>query len=94
MTGMMNRSAGMMNRSRRGQRVAIWVQDPDKQLRPVVLRLGLSDGVNTQIDEGKLKEGDKIVIGTEFDPNRATTTSTPPPGFGGPSFRGGGGFRR
>jgi HlyD family secretion protein len=94
LSGMMNRSAGVMNRSRRGQRVAIWVQDPDKLLRPVVLRLGLSDGVNTQIDEGKLKEGDKIIIGTEFDPNRATTTTTPPPGFGGPSFRGGGGFRR
>jgi HlyD family secretion protein len=94
LSGMMNRSAGMVNRSRRGQRVAIWVQDPDKLLRPLVLRLGLSDGVNTQIDEGKLKEGDKIIIGTEFDPSRATTTTTPPPGFGGPSFRGGGGFRR
>jgi HlyD family secretion protein len=94
LSGMMNRSAGMMNRARRGQRVAIWVQDGDKMLRPVVLRLGLSDGVNTQVDEGKLKEGDKIIIGTEFDPSRATTTTTPAPGFGGPSFRGGGGFRR
>ena len=90
--GMPNRSAGTPSRARRGQRVAVWIEGPEKTLLPVVVRLGLSDGVNTQIEDGKLKEGDKIVIGTEFDPSRATTTTTPPPGFGG--FRGGGGFRR
>jgi HlyD family secretion protein len=87
--------AGLTTRSRRGQRAPIWVLGPDALIRPVVVRLGLSDGINTQIDEGKLKQGDKIIIGTEFDPNRATTsTTTPPPGFGGPSFRGFGGSRR
>jgi hypothetical protein len=89
---MPNRSAGTTSRARRGQRVAVWIEGPEKTLLPVVVRLGISDGINTQMEDGKLKEGDKIVIGTEFDPSRATTTTTPPPGFGG--FRGGGGFRR
>jgi HlyD family secretion protein len=79
-------------RSSRGRRVPIWIMGEDKLLRPVVVRLGLTDGVSTQVEEGKLKQGDKIVTGLEVDPNRQapTATTTRPPGFGGPM----GGFRR
>ena len=58
----------------------------DKLLRPVIVRLGLTDGVSTQIEEGKLKQGDKVVTALEVDPNRQspTATTTRPPGFGGP----------
>ena len=83
-----------MGRFKRGQRVPIWVLGEDKLLRPIVVKLGLTDGINTQIEEGKLKEGDKIVTGYEIDPNRPATTSTRPPGFGGPGVPGMGGFRR
>ena len=85
----------MMTRSRRGQHVPIWVLGEDKLMRPVVVKLGLTDGVNTQIVEGKLKEGNKIITGYEFDASRpAATSTTRPPGFGGPSIPGMGGFRR
>ncbi len=82
------------NRSSRGRRVPVWVLGEDKLLRPTVLKLGLTDGVTTEIADGKLKQGDKIIVGLEFDPNRPTTTtptSTRPPGFGGPGM---GGMRR
>ncbi len=79
-------------RPTRGRRVPIWILGEDKQLRPVVARLGLTDGVSTQLEESKFKEGDKIVIGLEVDPNRPATTpaATRAPGFGPPM----GGFRR
>jgi hypothetical protein len=87
----------VMNRSSRGRRVPIWILGEDKLLRPSIVKLGLTDGVATEIADGKLKQGDKIVVGLEFDPNRpsATSTTTRPPGFGGPGGMGGmGGPRR
>jgi len=85
----------IMTRSSRGRRVPVWILGDDKLLRPVIVRLGLTDGVFTQVEEGKLKAGDKIITGLEVDPNRAapTATTTRPPGFGGPGM-GGGGPRR
>jgi len=87
-------TSAMAGRAKRGQRVPLWALGTDKLLRPVVVKLGLSDGVSTQIEEGKLKEGDKIITGFEFDANRPATTSSSPPGFGGPRIPGMGGFRR
>ena len=84
----------------RGRRVPVWVINPDKSLRPVVVRLGLTDGVQTQVEEGKLKEGDPVVTGTEEAGARsAETPASRPPGFGGlgPGMgggRAGGGGRR
>jgi HlyD family secretion protein len=80
-------------RSSRGRRVPVWILGDDKLLRPVILRLGLTDGVSTQVEEGKLKPGDKVITGLEVDPNRPapTSTTTRAPGFGGPM---GGGPRR
>lgn len=83
--------SNLMNRSRRGQRVAVWLPGGDKGLRPLIVKLGLTDGVSTEVQEGKLTEGDQIITGTEVDASRPTTTSTRPPGFGGPGI---GGFRR
>jgi HlyD family secretion protein len=86
----------VMNRSSRGRRVPIWILGEDKLLRPTIVKLGLTDGVSTEIADGKLKQGDKIIIGLEFDPNRpaASTTTTRAPGFGGPGMGGMGGPRR
>jgi HlyD family secretion protein len=86
----------VMNRSSRGRRVPIWILGEDKLLRPTVVKLGLTDGVSTEIADGKLKQGDKIIIGLEFDPNRAaaSTTTTRAPGFGGPGMGGMGAPRR
>jgi HlyD family secretion protein len=74
----------------RGRRAPVWVIGPDRLLRPVVVRLGLTDGVITQIDEGKLKEGDKVIVALEAQSNSATPATTRAPGFGSPM----GGSRR
>jgi HlyD family secretion protein len=64
--------------------VPIWIMAEDKLLRPVVVRLGLTDGAQTEVIEGKLKEGDRIVTGVEMDANpKPSATSTRTPGFGG-----------
>ncbi len=73
------------NNGIRGRRVALWVLGEDKALHPVVVRLGLSDGVQSEIDPGKLKEGDKIVMGVENALSKGTLPAgSRPPGFGGP----------
>jgi hypothetical protein len=82
-----------ISRSSRGRRVPLWVLGEDKLLRPAIVKLGLSDGVWTEIANGKLKEGDKIIVGLEVDPNRPATTTTRAPGFG-PPMGGMGGIRR
>ena len=65
----------------------------DKLILPVVLRLGLTDGVQTEIVEGKLKEGDKVILSVEVSGNRsASPAATRAPGFGGP-MGGRGGMR-
>jgi HlyD family secretion protein len=71
--------------SNRGKRTPVWAVGEDKLLRPVVLKLGLTDGVQTQIVEGNLKEGDKIILSAEISGNKpASPATTRAPGFGGP----------
>lgn len=85
--------AASMNRSSRGRRVPVWILGEDKQLRPTVIKLGLTDGISTEIADGKLKQGDRIINGLEFDPNRqagGNTSTSRAPGFGSPM----GGMRR
>jgi len=75
------------NANARGRRVALWVLGEDKTLRPYVVKLGLTDGVRTEIEPGKLKEGDRIVIGLEnAEVKPASNVATRPPGFGGPGM--------
>lgn len=72
----------------RGRRVALWVLDNGKTLRPVVVKLGLTDGVQTEIESGKLNVGDKIVLALEgSQANKPSgNAATRPPGFGGPGM--------
>ncbi len=76
----------------RGRRVALWVLDNGKTLRPVVVKLGLTDGVHSEIEPGKLKEGDKIILALEgSQANKSSANAvTRPPGFGGPGMGRGG----
>ncbi len=66
-----------------GSVVPLWVSAEDRSLIPVLVKLGITDGENTEIAEGNVKDGDQIVVGLEFDPNRPTSTLRRPPGFGG-----------
>jgi len=65
-----------------GSYFRVWVTN-GKEIRPVRVLLGLSDGTNTQV-EGNLKEGDEVAVGALTQV--ATTQSTP---FGGPGGMGG-----
>jgi HlyD family secretion protein len=69
----------------RGIRRPIWILGTDNLLRPVFVVLGLTDGTYTQIIDGGLKQGDKVITGLESDPNgsaKSTTAVTRAPGFG------------
>jgi HlyD family secretion protein len=78
------------SRSAHARRVALWVLGADKSLQPIVVTLGLTDGVQTEIEPGKLKEGDKIITGMEVvqASKQAPSAATRPPGFGGPGMGG------
>jgi HlyD family secretion protein len=83
-SGATARDPATASRSNRVRRQSIWIMAEDKLLRPVVVRLGLTDGSQTEVVEGKLKEGDRIVVGVELDPNQTVPApSTRAPGFGG-----------
>jgi HlyD family secretion protein len=66
-----------------GDRGALWVQDGDF-VRPAKVRIGLTDGVNTEIISGDLKDGSQVVVG-EARQNGADNTTNPfmPQMFGG-----------
>jgi HlyD family secretion protein len=71
--------------SGRGRRVPVWIVGPNDLLTPVLIRTGLTDGVQTEVVEGKLNPGDKIVLSAEIAGNRqGAGSNTRPPGFGGP----------
>ncbi len=82
-----NRSGQIPNAAAsRGRRTPVWIVGEDKLIRPVILRLGLTDGVQTEITEGKLKEGDKIILSAEIAGTHSNNSpaQTRAPGFGGP----------
>jgi HlyD family secretion protein len=70
--------------SNRGKRAPVWILGEDKLLRPIVLKLGLTDGVLTEIVEGNMKEGDKVVLNAEVSGSKPASPTTRAPGFGGP----------
>jgi hypothetical protein len=76
----------------------VWV-DMDKQLKPVRVRLGITDGTNTELLNGEIQEGTEVVTGVVLPTSSrpaAAAAGNPllqqggrgPGGFGG--FPGGG----
>ena len=63
---------------------------------PLRLRLGISDGQNTELIEGDLKEGAEVVTNVAIAGQSTRPATTAFPGFGPPGgrqgFGGGGGF--
>jgi HlyD family secretion protein len=58
----------------------LWVQGPDGKLKPVTLRLGLSDGNYTEVLEGDVNEGQEVVVGSTERPGpRPAPTPTGAP---------------
>jgi HlyD family secretion protein len=68
----------MAGRQRTSSRV--WVMDDLGALKPIVVRTGLTDNTYSELTGGDLKEGMKIVLGTE---TAVATGQTQQQGFGG-----------
>ena len=67
-----------------GQTRVIWVLGQDGTLQSRRIKVGLTDGASTEVVEGNLQEGEMVVIGqTLTSANKAQSTQTPAPGFGG-----------
>jgi HlyD family secretion protein len=67
-----------------GQTRVIWVLGQDGTLQSRRIKVGLTDGASTEVVEGNLLEGEMVVIGqTLTSANKAQSTQTPAPGFGG-----------
>ncbi len=79
-----------------GQTRAVWVLGQDGKLQSRRIKVGLTDGASTEIVEGNLQEGEMVVTGqTLTSANKAQSTQTPAPGFGGGPRNGApGGSRR
>jgi HlyD family secretion protein len=79
-----------------GQTRLVWVLGQDGKLQSRRIKVGLTDGVSTEVVEGNLQEGEMVVTGqTLSSANKAQSSQTPAPGFGGAPRTGGpGGGRR
>ncbi len=63
----------------------VWEQLPDKKLKPVAARVGITDYSFTQMLEGGLKDGDTLITGEELARNASQQQQMPGgPRFGGP----------
>jgi HlyD family secretion protein len=61
----------------------------ENQLRPVRLRLGISDGQNTELVDGEVSEGTELVTNVVIAGQTTRPATQAFPGFGGPGGRGG-----
>ena len=64
----------------RKQTQTVWTLSADNKLTPVEIRSGITDGRFTQIADGPLKEGDRIIVGLAT----SKVEGPPPPGASGP----------
>ncbi len=65
---------------------AVWVLDPDNKLQRIVVTTGESDGANTEVLTGGLKDGDAVIV--------ATLATAAPASGGSPGTQTGGQGRR
>jgi HlyD family secretion protein len=55
----------------------IWILDANKKLKPIPVRLGLSDGTYSEILDSPLKEGDEVVVGVISDESSRAQQTNP-----------------
>jgi len=89
--GGFSRGAGMSPSPGLGQTRIVWSPGPNNTPQPHRIKLGITDGVNTEIAEGDLKEGDVIIVGQNRTAESRPQGTQRPPGFGGPGGMGGAG---
>ncbi len=76
----------------------VWVLNAQKKPEPRRVLLGITDGVNTEVIAGEVKEGEQVIIGDTSQVPAPSQSGTPSPfgrpvGFG-PPRPAGGGMRR
>jgi HlyD family secretion protein len=77
-----------------GQTRVVWVLGTDGKPQARRIKIGLTDGVSTEVVEGNLQEGELAITSETLSAsNRSTTTTQPAPGFGGGQRTPGGGRR-
>jgi len=57
----------------------LWVLDPDNRPRQVDVTTGIADSLSTEILDGALREGDRVIVGIETAEEQARKKL--PPGF-------------
>jgi hypothetical protein len=76
-----------------GQTRIVWAQGPDKKPAPRLIKIGITDGVATEVVEGGLQGGEILIVGQTVSGQSQSQSSQSAPGFrnapGGP----GGGMR-
>jgi HlyD family secretion protein len=82
------RRGGMgMGGSRLQAEQKVWlIDDKTKKLQPVTVKLGITDGIFTELVDGKLQEGDRVVVGQQLASSPRTgaqRSPTSPMGGGG-----------
>jgi HlyD family secretion protein len=79
-----------------GQTRVVWVMGQDGKPQSRRIKVGLTDGVSTEVLEGSLQEGEVVITGqTTSSAAKSPSTQNSAPGFGGaPRTGGGGGGRR
>ena len=66
-----------------GQTRLVWVLGQDGKPQSRRIKVGLTDGVATEVVEGDLKEGDMVITGqTISSASKPQSSQTPAPGFG------------
>lgn len=62
----------------------VWLKDGDS-LKPVRIRVGVSDGSYTAVEDGELKEGDELVTAMQGGDSKKTSSPFAASGAGGPA---------
>jgi HlyD family secretion protein len=68
----------------------VWVLGSEKQLQPRRIRVGVSDGLMTEVLQGNLQAGELIIVGQNGGGSTAAAASQRPPGFSSPGGLSGG----
>ncbi|HEV7396692.1 MAG TPA: efflux RND transporter periplasmic adaptor subunit [Pyrinomonadaceae bacterium] len=77
-----------------GQTRIVWIMGQDGKPQSRRIKIGLTDGVSTEVLEGSLQEGEVVITGqTSSSAAKTPSTQNSAPGFGGAPRTGGGGRR-
>ena len=78
-----------------GQTRIVWVMGQDGKPQSRRVKVGLTDGVSTEVVEGIVQEGEMVVTGqTLSSSSKSNTNQSSAPGFGGATRTGAGGAGR